>query len=115
MSGRTDTERLDWMRECVSSISQKRSEDSLWKLMFFSPISPASFSEVTPDEFREAIDAAMDAEEVPHAPDPRRERLARAMTTHSSRPWEGMNENTRKLHLAEADRLLAAIDGREQG
>ena len=62
---------------------------------------------------RIAIDAAMNAESIPHAPDPRRERLARAMTTHSSRPWEDMNENTRKLHLAEADRLLAAIDGRD--
>jgi len=42
----------------------KRSEDSLWKLMFFSSISPASFSEVTPEEFRSAIDAAMDAEKL---------------------------------------------------
>ena len=110
---RTDTERLEYLRQSVSSISQKRSEDSLWKMMFFSPISPESFSEVEPKEFRAAIDAAMNAESIPHTPDPRRQRLARAMTTHSSRPWEDMNENTRKLHLAEADRLLAAIDGRD--
>lgn len=103
---RTDTERLEWIArtpDFLLEVIVDQPEDGSYMVM-------AHDHAYTGRTFRSAIDAAMNAESIPHTPDPRRERLARAMTAHSSRPWEDMNENTRKLHLAEADRLLAAID-----
>ena len=66
MSGRTDTltdtERLEWLVQTVSSVSQFLNGSSLWKMDFMSTIVPQSFGEMHADEFRAAIDAAMDVE-----------------------------------------------------
>lgn len=113
---RTDTERLDWLLNKTISV-EHCGPDAEFTIQFRAiiPKDRGGANRHLTDFVRHSVDAMMDFGHIPHAPDPRRERLARAMTTNFIPTWEDMNENTRKLHLAEADRLLAAIDGREQG
>ncbi|MBF0859379.1 hypothetical protein HKD24_09150 [Gluconobacter sp. LMG 31484] len=63
MSGRTDTDRLEWLGRQLSSVASRPGEDSIWKLFFVSPVEPEDFQIMTIGNFRAAIDAAMDAEE----------------------------------------------------
>lgn len=63
MSEWTDTARMEWLVQTVSSVSQSSNGSSLWKMFFWSSTTPKSFDRVHADEFRDAIDAAMDAEE----------------------------------------------------
>lgn len=58
MSGRADTERLEWLGDLVYSISGRPDEATRWKIQFWSPLDASG-----KEDFRASLDAAMDAEE----------------------------------------------------